>query len=112
MARGDVAERKKGKADLPGENVEPEQGAGNIGGDVAVGEHGALGCSGGARGIDDCCQIVWADRVGPVSISDREGDPGEVLHRYADFGRRSESGCDVDAVHDDDFFQLGLWEYR
>ena len=69
-----------------------------IGSDVSVGQHGAFGCAGGSRRIDDGRQIVWANAA-PLRLyglgvngfaSDQRGKlrglaPGDFIHHYDSF---------------------------
>ena len=69
-----------------------------IGSDVSVGQHGAFGCAGGSRRIDDGRQIVWTNAA-PLRLyglgvnglaSDKRGKlrclaPGNFIHHYDSF---------------------------
>ena len=105
MARRDVRERQEADRQVAlhteFKGVERD---GEIGGDVAVGEHGALGNAGGAAGVDDGGQIVRGDCVGQ-GVQLRHALRGTGVHERGHGERGQIRGR---LVHEDDVFDLGF----
>ncbi|KAF1055985.1 MAG: hypothetical protein GAK34_00449 [Delftia tsuruhatensis] len=107
---GHVAQRQVGQVARAAIQPQPLGNAGHHAADVAVGDHGALGLAGGARGVDHqphviqrlACQRLFdggaAGGLGAQALDLVEGgDQGAQLGRKA---------AQALGLHDDDFLQL------
>jgi len=77
-------------------------------------EHGAFGCAGGAGGVDDGREIVWADGAG-LSFDVRRQNGRRLLqdscHGHA-FGAGRGFRGELNGVHEYDLFELRLRQNR
>ncbi len=96
--RKEMAESRRSQEKAAVENVE-------VGGEIAVGEHDALGFAGGAGGVDDGGEIVGLDVVGAAVEG---GIASWGFFRGHEIAEPDGLGDLRDAVHEDDFFDAGF----
>src|SRR5271157_3602402 len=104
VPRGDVRKRQIRDAEVVLAYVEHIERNADIGGDVAMREHDALGCAGGAGGVDESREIVRLDgsREG---VKFRVGALPRVAQERLHVDRVAQLGS---VVHNDDVLKAGL----
>ena len=77
-----------------------------------MGEHDALGCASGARGIDDGGEVVGLDRAGEgfgLGIKGGRALRHELIHEQRSLQLVAGN---LDVIHDHDLLDLGLGKNR